>query len=70
MGRWKGSRRAGAMNLAGHTNRHLNDDDFERRNSIMDMLNIILIVLAVVIGLAYFARRNARKQREMKNKRG
>jgi hypothetical protein len=31
-------------------------------------LNVILIVLAVVIGLAYFARRSARKQREMKSK--
>lgn len=32
-------------------------------------LNIILIVLAVVVGLAYFARRSSRKQREMKTKR-
>lgn len=31
-------------------------------------LNIILIVLAVVVGLAYFARRSARKQRDVKSK--
>jgi hypothetical protein len=29
-------------------------------------LNMILIILAVVIGVAYLARRNARKQRELK----
>lgn len=29
-------------------------------------LNMILIVLAVVLGVAYFAKRNARRQRELK----
>ena len=29
-------------------------------------LDLILIILAVVLGVAYFAKRNARKQREMK----
>ena len=29
-------------------------------------LNLILVILAVVFGVAYFARRNARKQRELK----
>jgi hypothetical protein len=29
-------------------------------------LNMILLVLAVVLGIAYFARRSARKQRELK----
>ena len=28
--------------------------------------NLILIVLAIILGVAYFARRNARKQRELK----
>jgi len=28
--------------------------------------NMILMVLAVIFGVAYFARRNARKQRELK----
>jgi hypothetical protein len=28
--------------------------------------DMILMVLAVVFGIAYFARRNARKQRELK----
>ena len=30
-------------------------------------LNTILIVLAALLGLAYFARRSARKQRELKS---
>jgi len=29
-------------------------------------IDLILIVLGVVLGIAYFARRNARKQRELK----
>ena len=29
-------------------------------------LNMILMILGVVLGVAYFARRNARKQRELK----
>jgi len=29
-------------------------------------VNMILLVLGVVLGIAYFARRNARKQRELK----
>ena len=29
-------------------------------------LNLILIICAVIIGVLYFARRNARKQRELK----
>lgn len=29
-------------------------------------INIILMILGVVLGIAYFARRNARKQRELK----
>ena len=29
-------------------------------------LNMILMILGVVLGIAYFARRNARKQRELK----
>jgi hypothetical protein len=29
-------------------------------------IDMILIILAVVLGVAYFARRNARKQRELK----
>jgi hypothetical protein len=29
-------------------------------------LDMILIILAVALGVAYFARRNARKQRELK----
>ena len=35
-------------------------------------IDLILIILAVVFGLAYFAKRNARKQRELKmqSKRG
>lgn len=35
-------------------------------------MNVILIVLAIVLGIAYFAKRNHRKQREMKtqSKRG
>ena len=28
--------------------------------------NMILLILGVVFGIAYFARRNARKQRELK----
>lgn len=28
--------------------------------------NMILLILAVVFGIAYFARRSARKQRELK----
>lgn len=32
------------------------------------MLNTILIILMVVIGVAYFSVRNARKQREKKMK--
>ncbi len=28
--------------------------------------DLILVILAVVLGVAYFAKRNARKQREMK----
>jgi preprotein translocase subunit YajC len=30
---------------------------------------VILIILAVIVGIAYFSVRNARKQREKKNKR-
>jgi hypothetical protein len=30
-------------------------------------VNIILMILGVVFGIAYFARRNARKQRELKS---
>lgn len=30
-------------------------------------LNTILIVLAAILGLAYFAQRSARKQRELKS---
>jgi hypothetical protein len=30
-------------------------------------VNMILLVLGVVFGIAYFARRNARKQKELKN---
>ena len=30
-------------------------------------VNMILLVLGVVFGIAYFARRNARKQRELKS---
>ena len=35
-------------------------------------MNVILIVLAIVLGVAYFAKRNHRKQREIKtpSKRG
>jgi hypothetical protein len=29
-------------------------------------VNMILLALGVVLGVAYFARRNARKQRELK----
>jgi hypothetical protein len=29
-------------------------------------LDMILIILAVILGVAYFARRSARKQRELK----
>jgi hypothetical protein len=29
-------------------------------------VNIILMILGVVFGIAYFARRNSRKQRELK----
>lgn len=29
-------------------------------------LDLILVILAVVLGVAYFAKRNARKQREIK----
>ncbi len=29
-------------------------------------LDLILIILAVIFGVAYFGRRNARKQRELK----
>ena len=29
----------------------------------MDTLDIILIIAAIVVGIAYFARRNARKRR-------
>jgi hypothetical protein len=29
-------------------------------------VNMILLALGVVLGIAYFARRNARKQRELK----
>jgi len=29
-------------------------------------LNMILLILGVITGVAYFARRNARKQRELK----
>ena len=33
----------------------------------MDMsTNVILFVLAIVLGVAYFAKRNHRKQRELK----
>jgi hypothetical protein len=32
-------------------------------------VNIILIILAVVVGIAYFSVRNARKQKEKKNRR-
>ncbi len=28
--------------------------------------DLILVILAVVLGVAYFAKRNARKQRELK----
>jgi len=35
----------------------------------MSTLDIILIVAAVVVGFAYFARRNARKRREAQMKR-
>lgn len=30
-------------------------------------VNMILLVLGVVLGIAYFARRNARKQKELKS---
>lgn len=33
-------------------------------------LNIVLIVLAVVFGVAYFAKRNHRKQSELKRETG
>ncbi len=29
-------------------------------------VNMILLILGAVLGIAYFARRNARKQRELK----
>ncbi len=29
-------------------------------------MNVILIILAIVLGVAYFAKRNHRKQRELK----
>jgi len=32
-------------------------------------VNIILIILAVVVGIAYFSVRNARKQKEKKSRR-
>ncbi len=30
-------------------------------------MNVILIILAIVLGVAYFAKRNHRKQRETKS---
>lgn len=32
--------------------------------------NVILIILAVVLGIAYFAKRNHRRQQEMKRQAG
>ena len=34
----------------------------------MDTLDIILIVAAIIVGILYFARRNARKRREAQMK--